>query len=49
MVNVLYEHDEFQWEDTDETEKAYDIRYLDTDEANHVYKAAFVGCTYHCD
>jgi len=44
MVNVLYEHDEFQWEDTDETERAYD-----TDEANHVYRVAFVGCTYHCD
>lgn len=53
MVNVLNEHGEFQWEETDETEKAYKIRYLDvdgniTDEANHVYKAAFVGCTYHC-
>ena len=53
MVNVLDEHGEFQWEDTDETEKAYKIRYLDangviTDEANAVHKAAFVGCTYHC-
>ena len=53
MVNVLDEHGQLQWEDTDETEKAYKIRYLDasgmeTDEANHVYKAAFVGCTYHC-
>jgi len=35
------------------TEKAYKIRYLDTDgnitdEANAVHIAAFVGCTYHC-
>jgi hypothetical protein len=53
LENVLDEHGEFQWEDTDETEKAYKLRYLDaggniTDEANHVYVAAFVGCTYHC-
>tara|TARA_B100000003_G_scaffold78654_2_gene70581 strand:+ start:2229 stop:4778 length:2550 start_codon:yes stop_codon:yes gene_type:complete len=53
MVNVLDEHNEFQWEETDETEKAYKIRYLDadgniTDEANAVHIAAFVGCTYHC-
>ena len=53
MVNVLDEHGEFQWEDTNETEKAYKIRYLDadgniTDEANTVHIAAFVGCTYHC-
>jgi hypothetical protein len=53
MVNVLDEHGQLQWEDTDETEKAYKIRYLDasgqqTDEANAVHIAAFVGCTYHC-
>ena len=53
MVNVLDEHGEFQWENTDETEKAYKIRYLDasgviTDEASAVHTAAFVGCTYHC-
>jgi hypothetical protein len=55
MANVLNEHGEIQWEDDPSgvTEKAYKIRYLDadgniTDEANHVYKAAFVGCTYHC-
>lgn len=54
-MNVLDEHGQIQWEDdpTGATEKAYQIRYLDadgniTDEANHVYKAAFVGCTYHC-
>jgi hypothetical protein len=52
--NVLDGHGQIQWEDhPTETEKAYKIRYLDadgniTDEANHVYKAAFVGCTYHC-
>jgi hypothetical protein len=54
LVNVLDEHGQLQWEDhPTETETAYKIRYLDangniTDEANHVYKAAFVGCTYHC-
>ena len=55
MVNVLDEHGQLQWEDdpSGATEKAYKIRYIDafgniTDEANHVYKAAFVGCTYHC-
>jgi cytoskeletal protein CcmA (bactofilin family) len=43
-----------QWEDhPTETEKAYKIRYLDatgvqTDEANAIHTAAFVGCTYHC-
>ena len=55
LVNVLDEHGQIQWEDdpSGATEKSYKIRYLDangniTDEANHVYKAAFVGCTYHC-
>jgi hypothetical protein len=55
LVNVLDEHGQIQWEDdpSGATEKAYKIRYLDadgniTDEANAVYKAAFVGCTYHC-
>ena len=53
--NVLDEHGQIQWEDdpSGATEKAYKIRYLDasgveTDEANAVHKAAFVGCTYHC-
>ena len=52
--NVLDEHGQIQWEDhTTETEKAYKIRYIDasgvqTDEANAVHTAAFVGCTYHC-
>jgi hypothetical protein len=53
MVNVLDEYGQLQWEDTDETEQAYEIRYLDaggniTDEANTVHKAALVGCTIHC-
>ena len=54
MVNVLDEHRQIQWEDhPTETEKAYKIRYLtadgtQTDEANAVHIAAFVGCTYHC-
>jgi hypothetical protein len=52
-VNVLDAYGQLQWEDTDETEKAYKIRYLtadgtQTDEANAVHIAAFVGCTYHC-
>ena len=54
IENELDEHGQIQWEDhPTETEKAYKIRFLDangveTDEASHVYKAAFVGCTYHC-
>jgi hypothetical protein len=54
LENVLDEHGQLQWEDhPTETEKAYKIRYLDasgqqTDEANAVHVAAFVGCTYHC-
>ncbi|QIG59525.1 hypothetical protein [Dishui Lake phycodnavirus 2] len=54
-VNVLDEHGQLQWEDvpTGETEPAYRIRYLDADgnittRHNEVYRAAFVGCTYHC-
>ena len=55
LVPVIDDNDHIVWEDdpSGATEKAYKIRYLDangniTDEANHVYKAAFVGCTYHC-
>ena len=55
LVNVLDEHGQLQWEDdpSGATEKAYKIRYLtadgtQTDEANAVHIAAFVGCTYHC-
>ena len=55
LVNELDEHGQIQWEDdpSGATENAYKIRYLDaegvqTDEAHHVHKAVFVGCTYHC-
>jgi hypothetical protein len=54
MVNDVDENGQMIWEDhPTETEKAYKLRYLDadgniTDEVNHVHKAAFVGCTYHC-
>jgi len=53
LVNVLDDNGQLVWEDSEEMEPVYKIRYLDadgniTDEANHVYKAAFVGCTYHC-
>jgi hypothetical protein len=55
LVNILDEHGQLQWEDdpSGATEKAYKIRHLDasgqqTDEANAVHIAAFVGCTYHC-
>jgi hypothetical protein len=51
--NVLDNHGRLQWEDTDRTQKAYSIRHLTvdgvgTDEANAVWTAAYVGCTYHC-
>jgi hypothetical protein len=54
IENELDAHGQIQWEDhPTETEKAYKIRYLDasgveTDSANVVHIAAFVGCTYHC-
>jgi hypothetical protein len=53
QVATTDEGGQLQWEDTNQMEKAYKIRYLDangveTDEAKHVYKAAYVGCTYHC-
>jgi hypothetical protein len=55
LENALDEHGQLQWEDdpSGATEKAYKIRYLDasgaqTDEANAVHTAAFVGVTYHC-
>jgi hypothetical protein len=54
-VNVLDEHGQLQFEDVPwgETEPAYRIRYLDADgqittRHNEVYRAAFVGVTYHC-
>jgi hypothetical protein len=51
--NVLDAYGRLQWEDTDQTQKAYRIRYLTTDgqrtdQANAVWTAAYVGCTYHC-
>jgi hypothetical protein len=52
--NVLDENGQLQWEDkTGATEAPYERRFLDasgaqTDEANAVHIAAFVGCTYHC-
>jgi len=51
--NILSDKGELQWIDTEEMEPEYKIRYLDengeiTTEENCVYKAAFVGCTYHC-
>ena len=51
--NIIDQYDRLQWEDTDETQKMYDIKYLTvdgglTDQANSVWTAAYVGCTYHC-
>ena len=52
--NVLDENGQLQWEDkTGATEAPYERRFLDasgvqTDEANAVHIATFVGCTYHC-
>ena len=46
--NDLDEHGQIQWEDDPtETEYAYKIRYITADDGT-IYKAAFVGCTYHC-
>jgi hypothetical protein len=52
--NILDQYGRIQWEDVpDQTEKEYNVRYLTTDgditdQANAVWKAAYVGCTYHC-
>ena len=51
--NLLDENGNIQWEDTDGVEPGYKVRFLtsdgtQTDEANAVHIAAFVGCTYHC-
>ena len=62
LQNELDEHGQIQWEDTDDFEKAYKIRYIlpnasQISESEYdakiaageeAYKAAFVGCTYHC-
>jgi hypothetical protein len=50
-VNVLDENGQLQWEDTQQTEASYGIRYLDatgniTDETNAVYTAALVNCKF---
>ena len=52
-TNVLDNYGRLQWKDTDNTQKAYKIKYLkvdgkETDQANAVCTAAYVGCTYHC-
>ena len=52
-LNALDEYGRLQWEDTDQTQPAYNTQYLDisgiiTDQANAIWKAAYVGCTYHC-
>ena len=51
--NVLDNYGRMQWVDTERIAKAYRVRYLDTsgqqtDEANAMWTAAYVGCTYHC-
>ncbi len=52
--NVLDDNGQLQFEDkTGATEEPYERRFLttdgtQTDEANAVHIAAFVGCTYHC-
>ena len=62
LQNDLDEFGQIQWEDTDDFEKAYKIRYILPDATQiseseydakiaadeEAYKAAFVGCTYHC-
>ena len=48
-ANILDEYDRLQWEDTDNTKKAYKIKNLSAeDDSNTVWTAAYVGCTYHC-
>jgi hypothetical protein len=51
--SVLDENKQLVWEDMDDSELEYKIRYLDangniTTEENATHKAAFIGCTYHC-
>jgi hypothetical protein len=53
--NILDSYGRLQWEDTDEIKSApgYVTEYItvdgqSTDEANAAWKAAYVGCTYHC-
>ena len=60
--NILNEYGNIIWENTEDLESEYNIRYLNIDgieiteedylekqnNNEEVYKAAFVGCTYHC-
>ena len=60
--NILNEYGNIVWENTEDLESEYNIRYLNIDgieiteeeylekqnNNEEVYKAAFVGCTYHC-
>lgn len=50
-VNVLDENNQIQWEDTQQTEDLYQLRYLDvngniTDKTNAVHTAALIGCKF---
>ena len=50
-VDVLDGNGQLQWEDTGNTVPMYELRYLNsdgiqTDEANAVYKAALIECTF---
>ena len=50
-VDVLDTNGQLQWEDTGNTVSMYELRYLNsdgiqTDEANAVYKAALIDCTF---
>jgi len=59
-INILDENGNIQWEDSDELEDEYKLIYVhetgnivskfeyDTYESGTVFRAAFVGCTYHC-
>ena len=58
--NILDENGNIQWEDSDELEDEYRLMYVhengdivskfeyDTFTPGTVFRAAFVGCTYHC-
>ena len=53
LVDVLDENGQIQWEDSNDREESYEIRYLDangvvTDKEHAVHIAALVGCTFHC-
>jgi hypothetical protein len=48
QVATTDENGKLKWEDTGETEKAYKTKTVEVEGSGHVYKAAYVGCTYHC-